>query len=129
MIPHPIRLRQPWDEVPAKRNRWKAFRRSFNRPTGLESHETVCIEIDRAVYCGEVALNGISIGKLETSELFATEITALLRAANELVVEVDPTTAVKGPIPSSSIYVVDTNEPPSSPIGEVRLLIRAVSAR
>jgi hypothetical protein len=126
MIPHPIRLRQPWDEVPAKQDGWIAFRRSFNRPTGLESHETVCIEIDRAVYCGDVALNGISLGSLETGDLFAAEITALLKASNELVVEVDPATALQGPIPSASIYVIDPNEPPSSPIGEVRLVIRNV---
>jgi hypothetical protein len=129
MIPHPIRLRHPWDEVPAKAAGNRAFRRSFNRPTGLESHETVCVEIDRAVYCGDVALNGVSLGSLDTGELFAAEITALLKASNELVVEVDPATAVEGPIPSASLYVIDPNEPPSSPIGEVRLLIRSVSAR
>jgi len=126
MIPHPIRLRQPWDEVPAKREGWKSFRRAFNRPTGLETHETVCVEIDRAVYCGEVSLNGVSLGNLETGDLFAAEITALLAPANELLVEVDPATALTGPIPSASIYVVDPNEPPSSPIGEVRLVIRSV---
>jgi len=126
MIPHPIRLRQPWDEAPAKAAGNRAFSRLFNRPTGLESHETVCVEIDRAVYCGEVALNGVSLGNLETGELFAAEITALLKLANELVVEVDPATAVTGPIPSASIYVIDPNEPPSSPIGEVRLVIRSV---
>jgi len=128
MIPHPIRLRQPWDEVSAKAAGKRAFRRSFNRPTGLESHETVCVEIDRAVYCGDVALNGISLGNLETGELFAAEITALLNSANELVVEVDPATALKGPIPSASIYVIDANQPPSSPIGEVRLVIRSVGS-
>ena len=126
MIPHAIRLRQPWEEVPAKATGNRAFRRSFNRPTGLESHETVCVEIDRVVYCGEVTLNGISLGGLETGELFATEITALLKGANELVVEIDPATAVNGPIPSASIYIIDPSEPPSSPIGEVRLVIRSV---
>ena len=126
MIPHAIRLRQPWEEVPAKATGNRAFRRSFNRPAGLESHETVCVEIDRVVYCGEVTLNGISLGGLETGELFATEITALLKAANELVVEIDPATAVNGPIPSASIYIIDPSEPPSSPIGEVRLVIRSV---
>jgi hypothetical protein len=129
MIPHPIRLRQPWDEVPTKSADGKAYCRRFNRPTGLDAWETVCLEIDRAMYCGEVSLNGVSLGKLKTGELFVAEITALWKPANELVVEVDRATAVKGPIPSVSIYVIDPDEPPSSPIGEVRLLIRAVSAR
>lgn len=128
MIPHPIRLRQPWDEVPASQSGRTAYRRRFNRPSGLDAWESVTLEIDRVLFCGEAALNGTPLGKLQTGELFAVDITSLLQDSNELIVEVDPNTAAAKPTPSATIYIVDPNEPPGSPIGEARLVIRTVSS-
>ena len=46
MMPHPIRLRHPWDEIPAATSGKISYRRRFNRPTGLGAHEVVMLEID-----------------------------------------------------------------------------------
>ena len=128
MIPHSIRLRHPWDEVAPSTPDRKAFRRRFNRPTGLDPWETVSLEVDRVLYCGEVALNGTALGELQTSELFAADVTGLLQESNLLTIEVDPKTAADKLPSSASIYIVDAEEPPGSPIGDVRLVIRAHSA-
>ncbi len=125
MIPHSIRLRQPWDEVPAGAGR-VAYRRRFNSPTGLDDWKRVSLEIDRAIFAGEVLLNGVSLGPLAPGELFAADITPHLQPANELRVEVDPRTALSRPPQTNSIYIIDLEEPLGSPIGDVRLVIRTV---
>ena len=125
MIPHSIRLRQPWEEVPAGDGR-VAYRRRFNRPTGLDAWERVSLEIDRAVLAGAVSLNGFLLGQLMPGQLFAADITPHLQAANELSVEAGPQTVLPTLPQSNSIYIVDPTEPLGSPIGEVRLVIRAV---
>jgi hypothetical protein len=125
MIPHSIRLRQPWDEVPAEAGR-TIYRRRFNRPTGLDAWERVSLEIDRAVVIGTVSLNGALLGQVVPGQLFTADITPHLQLANELRVEADPQTALASPPPSNSVYIVDPTEPLGSPIGDVRLVIRAV---
>ena len=74
-------------------------------------------------------LNGTLLGEFRPGEVFAAEITSALLPANELIAEVDPRTAVDGPVESASIYIVDPAEEPGSPIGDVRLVIRADSRR
>jgi hypothetical protein len=125
MIPHSIRLRQPWEELPAESGRM-LYRRRFNRPTGLDAWERVALEIDRAMLVGEVSLNGFLLGQLMPGQLFVADITPHLQAANELSVEADPQTVLPTPPQSNSIYIVDPTEPLGSPIGDVRLVIRAV---
>ncbi len=83
------------------------------------------LEIDRAMYCGEVSLNGTPLGPLAIGEFFSADVTPLLQSVNELHVEVDPKTAAETPPPTSTIYVVEADEPPGSPVGDVRLVIRA----
>ncbi|HEY2882318.1 MAG TPA: hypothetical protein VGJ15_07795 [Pirellulales bacterium] len=124
MLPHPIRLRRPWEEVPTATQDRKAYLRRFNRPTGLDTWETVTLEIDRILYRGDVSLNGTPLGTIEVGEFFTSDITSLLRDANELCVEVDPATATAAAPVSHSVYIVEPDEPPGSPIGEVRLVIR-----
>jgi hypothetical protein len=127
MIPHAIRLRHPWDQSPAANGR-VAYLRRFNRPTNLDAWETVTLEIDRAMFRGEVTLNGSPLGQLAVGEFFSADVTSLLEATNDLRAEIDPATAALAPPPTSTIYVVETEEPPGSPIGDVRLVIRAVQA-
>ena len=127
MMPHPIRLRHPWDEVPAAAPGKIAYRRRFNRPTGLEADEIVTAEVDRIVFRGEISLNGKRLGELEPGEFFSADITALLKDTNELVAEIDPQSRCDGPPVSHSIYIVDETVPPGSPIGEARIVIRAKS--
>jgi hypothetical protein len=127
MIPHAIRLRHPWDQSPVAGGRL-AYLRRFNRPTNLDPWETVTLEIDRAMFRGHITLNGVLLGPLEVGEFFSADVTSQLQSVNELRVEVDPATASVAPPPTSTIYVVEADEPPGSPIGDVRLLIRAVQA-
>lgn len=126
MIPHPIRLRHPWDSEPQPDGRI-LYRRQFNRPTGLDAWEQVSLEIDRAMVAGEVSLNGSSIGQLKPGVFFTADVTTLLAMANELCVLADPRSALPAPPPSASIYITAPNEPLGSPIGDVRLVIRSQS--
>jgi hypothetical protein len=124
MIPHPIRLRHPWEtEGSAAGN--VTYRRKFNRPTGLDLWEQVTLEIDRAVVAGQVSLNGTSLGQLKPGEFFTADISSLLAPANELCVLADPRSALAAPPGSSSIYITDPDEPLGSPVGDVRLVIRS----
>jgi hypothetical protein len=127
MIPHSIRLRHPWDELPGGSPETIVYRRRFQRPTNLDVWESVTLEIDRAVCSGTVALNGIALGNLQAGEFFTAEVTSLLQSQNELSVEIDPKTRLATMPETKNIYVVDPDEPPGSPIGDVRLVIRAVS--
>lgn len=138
MIPHPIRLRHPWDELPSRTSGRTIYRRLFKCPTGLDTWEHVFLEVDRILFSGEITLNGQPIGRLESAQFFSADITPLLQPANELQVEVDPQIAVtardqvdapRQSPPSHSLYITDPNEPPGSPIGDVRLLIRTVHPR
>ena len=128
MMPHPIRLRHPWDELPAAAPGKVAYRRRFNRPTGLGAHEIVALEVDRIVFRGRISLNGAALGELEPGELFLADVTAQLKDANELMAEIDPESRCDSPPISHSIYITDPNEPLGSPIGEVRIVIRGKSA-
>jgi hypothetical protein len=125
MIPHSIRLRHPWDELPGATTGTLVYRRRFQRPTNLDAWERVTLEIDRAIYSGTVALNGAELGKLQAGEYFTADVTPLLKSQNELSVEVDPKTRLAAVPATQTIYVIDPDEPPGSPIGDVRLVIRA----
>ena len=126
MIPHSIRLRHPWDELPQPVAGTVIFRRRFQRPTNLDDWERVTLEIDRAVCSGQVRLNGVDLGHLHAGKYFTADVTALLELQNEFLIEVDPKTRLSAPPDTQTIYVVDADEPPGSPIGDVRLVIRAV---
>ena len=127
VIPHSIRLRHPWDELPGSVVGQTVYRRLFKQPTNLDRWERVFLEVDRTLVSGEFFLNGTRIGRLEYGEFFSVDITELLAPQNELRVE-----AISGPgetrqaPPSHSIYITDPNEPPGSLVGDVRLLIRTV---
>jgi hypothetical protein len=125
MLPHPIRLRHPWDETPSAIQGKVVYRRRFNSPTKLDSWEGVLLEIDRAIFCGEISLNGTVLGRLESGQFFSAEITALMRPSNELVAEVDCHSQLSPPPVSASVYIVEPDHPLGSPIGDVRLVIRS----
>ena len=124
MVPHPIRLRHPWESQPLATGQI-LYRRRFNRPTGLELHEQVALEIDRTMVAADVSLNGHPLGQIKPAEFFSADITELLAAANELTILADPLTALSAPPPSQSIYIADPDALPGSPVGEVRLVIRS----
>jgi len=129
MIPHPIRLRHPWDELPAAAPGHVCYRRMFKCPTGLDTWERVWLEVDRIIFPGEIFLNAHPLGRLQPGELFSADVTSLLQLNNELNVEVDRQAAGASPAQthpvSHSAYIVDPNSPLGSPFGDVRLVIRA----
>lgn len=115
--PHRIRLRGPWEcepvahlvpssePLPARCQllmpcRWRQglgdfagrarFRRRFGLPRTLDPFERVWLTFAGVEGQAAVWLNGQLLGQPDrTSEPFAFEITSLLRARNELVVEVE----------------------------------------
>jgi hypothetical protein len=124
MIPHPIRLRHPWETEPAGEN-CVLHRRRFNRPTSLDAWERVTLEIDRVCCAGEARLNGVSVGRLTPGEYFSADVTSLLQPNNELCMEIDPRSVLPNPPPSSTIYIINPDTPLGSPVGDVQLVIRA----
>ena len=129
MVPHPIRLRHPWDELPAADSGRVRYRRMFKCPTGLDTWERVWLEVDRIVFPGEIFLNVRSLGRLQPTEFFSADVTSLLQPNNELIVEVDRQAAGDSdnqahPV-SHSAYIVEPDAPLGSPVGDVRLVIRA----
>ncbi len=131
MVPHPIRLRHPWDELPGASPGQIIYRRAFKRPTGLDAWERVFLEVDRTLVSAPVVLNGHPIGHLEYGQFFSADITGLLQLNNDLQVTVESasaaTAANRQPPPSHSVYLTDPAEPTGSPIGDVHLLIRTAS--
>ena len=65
------------------------YRRVFKQPTGLDTWERVSLEVDRAIFSGEISLNGQSIGSMQAGQFFSADITQLLQPNNELHVKVD----------------------------------------
>ena len=102
--PHRIRLRRPWQsEGRGDRIRWT---RRFGRPTGLAPGQRVWLVLEDVPAASAVSLNGhvLPVGER------AFDVTALLRARNELVLE----TQAAGP-------------PADTPPGLVALEIRQAS--
>jgi hypothetical protein len=118
MYPHRIRLRGPWDYQPLTRTpptpeplppagrmnmpcRWgegglKDFTgrvrlmRCFGQPQQIDAHEHVWLTFGGVEGVAEVWLNGQLLGRHEgTAAPFEFEATELLRARNELAVEVE----------------------------------------
>lgn len=105
---HTIRLRRPWlrsvegqtgsgkVDVPDVRSvpgagKPVTYRRSFNQPTGLESHERVDLVIDRfsgASIC--VSLNGERIDAGDATFPLRIDVTARLEHSNRLEVQLEP---------------------------------------
>lgn len=114
IYPHPIRLAGPWeyalpgatgevaepDWLPIRPDRdWEhtfdaAFRgavrlrRRFNRPAGLEAHESVWIVFEGNRGSGEVRLNGGLLGALSPAQpLTEFEILPVMAPHNELLLD------------------------------------------
>ena len=108
MPTHRIHLKGPWDvrrldrDEPTSRvfmpASWQAvfgsefgqaeFRRKFNQPTNLESHEHVWIVFDGIGGEGSIRINGQNLGPITSATSSAEfEITRHLSLHNDLVVE------------------------------------------
>ena len=116
--PHRIRLRGPWECEPLERRppgeppppprrmmlprRWAdggltdfsgrvRFRRRFGYPGQIDSYERVWLTLAGVSDSAEVRLNDASLGRVCGPGPFEFEITRLLRARNELVMDLDGT--------------------------------------
>ena len=119
MYPHRIRLRGPWECEPLQRHppssspsdlppvlrmvmpcRWAdaglaefrgrvRFRRRFGYPGRIDAHERVWLTFAGVDAVAEVRLNGHFLGRHEGADPFEFEVTALLQARNELIVDVE----------------------------------------
>jgi Glycosyl hydrolase 2 galactose-binding domain-like len=113
--PHRIRLRGPWECEPLQRRppgdlppprrmtlpcRWPdggladftgrvRFRRRFGYPGRIDDYERVWLTFEGASDRAAVRLNGADLGEHAGDGPFEFDVTALLRARNELVVDVD----------------------------------------
>jgi hypothetical protein len=85
--PHRIRLRGPWKTEPAT-DRVRCVRR-FGYPGRIDDNERVWIVFAHIGSTASVTLNGISLGVKQDAGSFAFEVTRLLTARNELVLEID----------------------------------------
>ncbi len=85
--PHRIRLRGPWKTEPGT-ERIRCIRR-FGYPGRIDDNERVWIVFDRVGSTAHVTLNATSLGQNEGGGSFAFEVTRLLTARNELVLEID----------------------------------------
>jgi hypothetical protein len=98
MYPHRIRLRGPWDCEPLGRVtmpcRWDHVgrvrcRRRFGYPGRIDAHERVWLTFAGVEAVAEAWLNGQELGRFGGTGPFEFEVTPLLRARNELTVEVE----------------------------------------
>jgi hypothetical protein len=98
MYPHRIRLRGPWDCEPLGRLtmpcRWDyagrvRCRRRFGYPGRIDEYERVWLTFAGVEAVAEAWLNGRELGRFGGTGPFAFEVTSLLRARNELTVEVE----------------------------------------
>jgi hypothetical protein len=98
MYPHRIRLRGPWQREPlagfAGRVR---FRRRFGYPGRIDDYERVWLTFAAVVGSAEVQLNGQPLGRFEGGDA-EFDVTTLLRARNEVIVEVESSAEVCGEV-------------------------------
>ncbi len=85
--PHRIRLRGPW-KMESGTDRVRCVRR-FGYPGRIDDYERVWIVFEHVGSTADVTLNGTSLGRKEGGGSFAFEVTRLLTARNELVLEID----------------------------------------
>jgi hypothetical protein len=85
--PHRIRLRGPWKTEPGTEG-IRSVRR-FGYPGRIDDFERVWIVFDKFASTAHVTLNGTRLGRSEQGGSFAFDVTRLLTARNELVLEID----------------------------------------
>jgi hypothetical protein len=85
--PHRIRLRGPWKTEPGT-NGMRCVRR-FGYPGRIDENERVWIVFEQVGSSANVTLNGTSLGINERGGAFSFDVTRLLTARNELLLEID----------------------------------------
>jgi hypothetical protein len=91
-VPPPCRMTMPcrWDEGGLSGFTGRVrFRRRFGLPRQIDPHEHLWLTFAGVDGAADVWLNGRLLGRHAGSEAFEFEVTGLLQARNELVVEVE----------------------------------------
>jgi hypothetical protein len=89
--PHRIRLRGPWQSAPIGAGVRRA--RRFGYPGRIDTDERVWLTFDSATGRIAVSLNGHALGVHEGTATFEYDVTGLLAARNEVVMEVESSEA------------------------------------
>jgi hypothetical protein len=101
------------------------YRRRFNRPTGLDAHERVWLVVEGADPRAGVRVNDDDLGDIQGYALVGEfDVTGLLKATNELTLEVELTDAE---VNGLAILRPGREHKPGGPIGEVRLEVRSTA--
>jgi len=99
------------------------YRRRFNRPSGLDSHERVWLVVEGADARANVALNGRRLGEVQAYALHGEfDVTECVEASNELTLEVEFPGVEPG---GFNLGRPGRELKPGGPLGEVRLEIRS----
>ncbi|HVC95444.1 MAG TPA: hypothetical protein VND64_17235 [Pirellulales bacterium] len=99
------------------------YRRRFNRPSGLDSHERVWLVVEGADARASVALNGRRLGDVHGYALLADfDVTEWVESRNELTLEVELQDMEPG---RSGLWRPGRELKPGGPLGEVRLEVRS----
>lgn len=82
-----VKLPATWQDSLGREAGEASFRRTFNRPTNLESHEHVWIVLHEIGMHARFRLNGIELGSTKPEDgLIEFELTEHLQLHNELVI-------------------------------------------
>jgi hypothetical protein len=94
-----VKLPQSWEDTWGEFRGAIRYRRRFHRPTNLDPHERVWIVFDGMGGSAQVAVNSRQLGVILPGAPFPArfEVTPLLQANNELVVDVAFGGDVSGP--------------------------------
>jgi hypothetical protein len=99
------------------------YRRRFNRPSGLDSHERVWLVAEGADARASVALNGRRLGEVPGYALHGEfDVTEWVEPGNELTLEVELPGVEPGEI---RLQRPGRERKPGGPLGEVRLEVRS----
>jgi hypothetical protein len=97
------------------------YTRHFNRPTGLDGSQHVCLVVEQVDALGHVSLNGELLGEVSAPTSARFDVTHRLARHNELVIEVE-LPRVTGQC-SVLARPAGREDQPGGLVGEVRLEI------
>jgi hypothetical protein len=113
-----------WGDLLGKDFRGRVrYRRSFNPPGALDSHERLWLVVEGVDARGCLSLNGVPLGEVHGYALWASfDVTSVVSRRNELVLDVELPAASGN---SEAPLRPGRETMPGGPIGEVRLEVRS----
>lgn len=100
---HEIAVSLPDSSIISSNARFATYRRSFNRPTGLNSDDSVCLQSDLLPIAASIHFNGSPI---DTPSESSIEIGRLLLPHNEVVVRIAAERFPDASLASASLEII-----------------------